>query len=375
MIYLDNAATTLKKPKSVYTASMHAMKHMSTPGRGGHYYATRAAEAAYECREKAAKLFNVKDPENVIFVFNATHGLNIAIASVVKPGMRVVVSGYEHNSVIRPLNALGAKIDVAATELFEPEVAVSAFDRKLKNRPDAVIVNHVSNVFGYQMPVERIAGLCADQHIPFILDASQSAGVLDIDMDKLKAAFIAMPGHKSLYGPQGTGLLLCGIKPKPLLFGGSGSNSTLPLMPDYLPDMLEAGTHNIPGIAGLSAGIDFVLKNRESILEHEKHLISVVSNGLMGVPGIRVFASDHMYSQTGVLSFKVDGVPSEIIGEKLSNYGIATRAGIHCSPLAHKTAKTYPDGTVRISVSALNTEKEVKKLLIIVREIVQKELR
>ncbi len=371
MIYLDNAATTLKKPKSVYTACMYAMKHMSTPGRGGHYYAMRAAEAAYECREKAAKLFNVKDPENVVFVFNATHGLNIAIMSVVKPGMRVVVSGYEHNSVIRPLNALGANIDIAASELFEPEVAVSVFERKLLEKPDAVIVNHVSNVFGYQMPVERISDLCAEQGIPFILDASQSAGTLNINMEKLKAAFIAMPGHKGLYGPQGTGLLLCGAKPRPLLQGGSGSNSTLPLMPDYLPDMLEAGTHNMPGIAGLSAGIDFVLKNRERILAHEKHLISVISEELRGIQGLKVFASDHVYSQVGVISFKVEGVPSEIIGERLSDCGIAVRAGLHCSPMAHKTAKTYPDGTVRVSVSAFSTEREVKILSSTVKNIVK----
>ena len=371
MIYLDNAATTLKKPSSVYSAVRYAMTHAATPGRGGHKFAQRASEIAFACREKAARIFGAGSPENVIFVFNATHGLNIAINSLVSPGMRVVVSGYEHNSVMRPLNAMGAVIDVAASELFEPEMAVAAFERKLERDAGAVIMTHVSNVFGYQLPVERIATICLSHGVPFILDASQSAGVLPIDMKSLGASFVAMPGHKGLYGPQGTGLLLCGAKAKPLLFGGTGSSSISANMPDVLPDMLEAGTHNIPGIAGLSAGLDFIDSHRDKIADWEKRLVSFIAGELKLIPRVRVYSSEHAFAQTGVLSFIVEGISSEIFGELLSEKGIAVRAGLHCSPTAHRTVDTLPDGTVRVSVSAFTTEGEAKAFVKSVRELVK----
>ena len=371
MIYFDNAATTLKKPKSVYKSVIRAMKTLGTPGRGGHMYAMRASDVAYECREKAARFFGVENPENVVFVFNATHGLNIAVRSLIGPGMRVVISGYEHNSVVRPLHALGAKIDVAASELFEPEMAVHAFERKLLSHTDAVIVTHVSNVFGYELPVKRISEICLEKNVPFILDASQSAGILDVNMSELNAAFIAMPGHKGLYGPQGTGLLLCGAEARPLLYGGSGSNSISQSMPEVLPDMLEAGTHNMPGIAGLSAGLDFVMRNSKEILAHEKKIVSHIANELRFMPRVKTFTSDHLFAQTGVISFKIEGMSSESIGEKLSNMGIAVRAGLHCAPLAHETAGTLPDGTVRISASAFNTSAEAEALIRAVGSLVR----
>jgi selenocysteine lyase/cysteine desulfurase len=217
MIYLDSAATTLQKPPAVARAVSSAVGRLATPGRGGHVPAMRAAETAFLCRQAAAELFQVESPEQVVFTSNATHGLNLAIHSLLKPGDAVVISGYEHNAVTRPLHALGVNVRVAAGPLFDPEAQVRAFERQLDETVRAVICNHVSNVFGFILPVEGIAALCRERGIPFVLDASQSAGCLPVHMGELGAAFVAMPGHKGLYGPQGTGLLLCGAETHPLL--------------------------------------------------------------------------------------------------------------------------------------------------------------
>ena len=203
MIYLDSAATTLQKPPAVARAVSSAVGRLATPGRGGHVPAMRAAETAFLCRQAAAELFQVESPEQVVFTSNATHGLNLAIHSLLKPGDAVVISGYEHNAVTRPLHALGVNIRVAAGPLFDPEAQVRAFERQLDETVRAVICNHVSNVFGFILPVEGIAALCRERGIPFVLDASQSAGCLPVHMGELGAAFVAMPGHKGLYGPQG----------------------------------------------------------------------------------------------------------------------------------------------------------------------------
>ena len=255
MIYFDSAATTFQKPRTVADAMRDAMATMSSPGRGGYPAAMRAAEAAFDCRTELAELYHLENPEQVAFTMNATHGLNIAIKSLVPPGGKAVISGYEHNAVTRPLAALGAQVSVAAAPLFQPAAVTAAFDRLIVPGTDAVICNHVSNVFGFVQPVEAIAAICREREVPFIIDASQSAGMLTLDMTALGAAFIAMPGHKGLYGPQGTGVLLCGkdVPVRTLLEGGTGSISLSQEMPDFLPDRHEAGTHNVCGIGGLLA--------------------------------------------------------------------------------------------------------------------------
>ena len=225
----------------------------------------------------------------------------------------------------------------------------------------AVICNHVSNVFGFILPVEGIAALCRERGIPFVLDASQSAGCLPVHMGELGAAFVAMPGHKGLYGPQGTGLLLCGAETHPLLVGGTGSASALQAMPDFLPDRLEAGTHNMPGIAGLLEGLRYVqTQGTERILTHERRLIRQAAAGLSRIPGVTVYG-DGGAVQAGVLSFQIDGMDCEAVGEALGARGIAVRAGLHCAPLAHQSAGTLEAGTVRASVSAFNTPREVER--------------
>lgn len=366
MIYFDSAATSFQKPASVAAAMWEALASMSSPGRGGYSAAARADETAFQCRSELAEMFGVKNPEQVIFTLNATHALNIAIKSLVPPGGTAVISGYEHNAVTRPLEALGARISVAAAPLFEPEAVTAAFERLIVPGTDAVICSHVSNVFGFIQPVEEIAALCRSRGVPFIVDASQSAGVLPLDMGALGAAFAAMPGHKGLYGPQGTGVLLCreDVLTRPLLEGGTGSQSIQQSMPDFLPDRLEAGTLNMPGIAGLLAGVRYVRRGGpDKILAHEKHLTQMTVQGLEAMPGLRLFASPGLRNQTGVLSLTAEGADVESIGSALAERGIAVRSGIHCAPYAHRTAGTLDTGTVRISFSDFNTPEEVVRLL------------
>ena len=359
MIYLDCAATSLQKPASVRYAAADAISNLSSPGRGGHPRAMEAADVLLDCRIALAELFGVAEPERVVFTSSATHGLNIAIKSLIGAGDRVVVSGYEHNAVMRPLRAVGAEISVAASPLFEPEMAVKAF-RGLLPGAKAAVCCHVSNVFGYILPVEEIARLCREYGVPLILDLSQSAGSIGVDFDGLDCAFAAMPGHKGLLGPQGTGVLLCGkTDVKPLLEGGTGSASERMDMPEYLPDRLEAGTHNMPGIAGLLAGVRWICKKTPSVvLDHEKMLLRRFLDELEDCPEIRLYRSKRPEWQSGVLSLQMENADCEEVAQRLANNGIAVRAGLHCAPLAHQTAGTLKRGTVRFSFSPFNTLNE-----------------
>lgn len=371
MIYFDAGATTLEKPRSVAQAMRRAVDRMASPGRGSHAATRLAEETAFRCRSAAAELFHVPTPEQVVITFNATHGLNIAIRSLVKPGMRVVISGYEHNAVTRPLHAIGnVRLQVVDTPLFCPEASLDGFRRALEAGADAVICSHVSNVFGYVQPLEEIAALCRRHSVPLIVDASQSAGVLPLDFRSLGAAFVAMPGHKGLYGPQGTGLLLCDREAAPVLYGGTGSASLLQEMPEELPDRLEAGTHNMPGIAGLLAGLRFVQRTGlKTIAGQERAVAAAAAAELRRLPGVTVYASEGFLHQTGVLSFCVEGRDCEEVGELLALRGIAVRSGLHCAPLAHRTAGTLPGGTVRLSVSVFNTLGQAERFADEVRRI------
>lgn len=344
MIYLDNGATSFHKPPSVYRAVQEAFRTCANPGRGGYAAAMTAAQTVFRCREEAGKLFRC-NPEQVVFTSNCTHGLNIAIHTLVRPGEKVLVSGFEHNAVTRPLHGLGAERIVAGRRLFDWEDTLSRFEDGLKQGVAAAVFTYVSNVFGYILPVEEMAGLCRQYGVPFILDAAQSAGSLTVDMEKLGAAFIAMPGHKGLLGPQGTGLLLCADLPEPLLRGGTGSDSILQDMPDYLPDRGEAGTLNVPGIAGLEAGLRYLRRRGiESIFRREQEEAKRCA-GMLEKLGMKVFAGQH---QAGTVSF-LPGMDCEEAARRLGKMGIALRAGLHCAPLAHESAGTLESGTVRIS--------------------------
>ena len=373
MIYLDSAATALLKPDSVSCAVLEAMRDYASPGRGGYPAAVEAGRICLRCRENLARLFHVPEPDNVVFTMNATHGLNIAIRSLIRPGSRVVISGYEHNAVTRPLNALGAEMLIVDTPLFDRSAFLRDFYKKIR-RAEAAVCIHVSNVFGFVLPLEEIAEQCRALRKPLIVDASQSAGVLDLDFDALGAEFAAMPGHKGLLGPQGTGVLLCRSTAKPLLYGGSGSDSLSQNMPDYLPDRLEAGTQNVSGIAGLNAGVEYILETgTESIRRKERFLRETMEKSLEGTPGLRLFAAKNTHMQTGVLSVLPEKgtLDPDTLGEALYRKNVAVRTGLHCAPLAHKTAGTLDTGTLRLSFSPFNSTEEVRRAAAWIRDIVQ----
>ena len=344
MIYLDNGATSFHKPPQVKNAVMEALERCANPGRGGYKAAMDAARIVYRCRERAGALFGCQ-PEQVVLTSNCTHGLNIAISTLVKPGARVVISGFEHNAVTRPLYGLNARVRVAGRKLFDWENTLGEFSDALAQGAEAAVFVHVSNVFGYVLPVEEMSKLCLQYGVPFIIDAAQSAGTQPINLQKLGADFIAMPGHKGLLGPQGTGILLCGREPVPLIRGGTGNQSVLQDMPRELPERAEAGTVNVPGIAGLSAGLAYLQAQRiETIKRREEVVCRQTAVGLEKL-GFRVFSGKH---QCGTLSFLPPGDCQEA-ADFFARQGIALRAGLHCAPLAHESAGTLDTGTVRVS--------------------------
>ena len=356
------------KPISVERAVISAMQTMASPGRGGHVPAMRAAETVYECRAEAAGLFNVSDCERVVFTSNATHSLNIAIRSIVRPGMRVAISGYEHNSVTRPLKQVNADIVKAASPLFDRDAVLRAFNRVLPEA-DVAVCTHVSNAFGYILPIYEIAELCSRYNVPMIVDASQSAGILDVDFSALSPAFIAMPGHKGLFGPQGTGLLICGTSGEPLMSGGSGSDSVLQDMPEYLPDRLEAGTHNVCGIAGLLEGIRYVRSRKiGTIFAHERLLLERMKEQLCAINELEVFSGE---KQTGVISIRSKKMDCELLAQRLNENDIYVRSGLHCAPYAHESAGTLNTGTVRFSFSPFVSEHDIDLTCRCVKELLE----
>ncbi len=371
MIYLDNAATALRKPPQVGIAVKYAVSHYSSPGRGGYSTSAAAGDVAYQCRKLACELFEVEEPEQVIFTSDATHGLNIAIRSLVKPEGRVLISGYEHNAVTRTLESIpDVTATVLAGKLFEPKEMLRMLAENLDESYDAVILCYVSNVFGYVLPIGEMAALCRERGVPLIVDASQAAGAYSIRFESWGADFVAMPGHKGLYGPQGIGLLLCRrTQVTPLITGGTGSDSMNPEMPEYLPDRLEAGTHNMPGIAGLYQGMKFVQTLRPGrIRRQEEGLKEQLAAGLRKLEGIEVFAGP---GQAGVLSFRTKKMDCQVLGNELGERGIAVRSGLHCAPLAHQTVGTLESGTVRVSFSAFSTVEEVRIFLRTLAQILQ----
>ncbi len=344
MIYLDHGATSFPKPAPVRRAMLNALEHCANPGRGGHPAAMAAARAVFDCRREAGLLFDCR-PEQVVLTANCTQGLNIALGSLVKPGSRVVISGFEHNAVTRTLRLLEAQILVAGRRLFDPEDTLHSFEKALQSGVDAAAFTQVSNVFGYILPYRELAALCRSYGVPFVMDGAQGAGCLPISLPELGADFIALPGHKGLLGPQGTGLLLCNGDPKPLMAGGTGSDSMIQTMPEHLPDRLEPGTLNVPGIAGLAAGLRCVRKMGEGEILRREQTAARACAELLRSRGYRVFAGS---SQTGTISFLPEE-DCEEFAERMAQRGIALRAGLHCAPLAHESAGTLKTGTVRIS--------------------------
>lgn len=375
MIYLDNGATSFPKPLSVrQNVDISLKKFSANPGRSGHSLSLRAAKEIFECRKRLKELFNVNSEEEIIFTENCTMALNTVIFGLLSEGDHVLISSMEHNSVTRPLESLKDKGVTYSTfdYSYDDNVTVDNVRNLIKPETKLVICTHASNVFGFRFPIERICALCHAYGILFCVDSAQSAGVFDIDVGTNQYDFVCMSGHKSLYGPMGTGVLILNNRNlKPLLYGGTGTESVKKSQPEGLPEKFESGTQNMNGISGLKAGVDFV-KNRgiKNIYNHEYKLAKHLFNGLANNRKVITYNKSFDYGKVApVVSFNIDGVYSEDLVAKLNKYGIMTRGGLHCSPLAHTTMNTIENGTVRVVPGAFNTINDINYLLNVIRKL------
>ncbi len=368
MIYFDNGATTFPKPISVRRAMNEAMSdYGANPGRSGHKMSVKSSEVMYSCRENVAKLFGTQNPENVIFTLNCTSALNTVIKGILKPGDHAVISSYEHNAVVRPLEALKKnKIEysIAKCVPYDDEQTIENFRNEFKTNTKLVICTHASNVFGIKLPVERIGALCRLNGILFCVDAAQSAGTVDINLSDSSIDFLCTAGHKGLYGPMGTGLLIINSETTPdsLIQGGTGSDSANLNQPEILPDKYESGTPNLPGIAGLNAGIKFVLNRKpDELYNSELSLAVALYKRLEQTENVILYTQMPEKSHSvPVISFNIEGMESESVARILNDsYNIAVRAGLHCAPLAHRSFGTNETGTVRAVVSAFTTKNDI----------------
>lgn len=376
MIYLDNAATTFPKPEAVYNAMMDCMKnYCANPGRAGHKLAMKAAREIYDTRENIAKLFNIDNPMNIVFTNNATDSLNLAIKGVVNKGDHIITTSMEHNSVIRPIKAL-EKIGVENTIVQCDEqgfLNVDDLENAIKPNTKLIVTTHASNVCGTLIDIKSISEIATKHNILYLIDASQTVGVYDIDLKAIKADMLAAPGHKGLLGPQGTGILYIreGLNIDILKEGGTGSRSEDLFQPDLLPDKYESGTHNTPGIVGLNEGVKFIFKEGiDKIKEHEEELCKYMLERLDEVPNIKIYGPKDANKRASVISINIGNMDSGEITFLLdSEYDIATRSGIHCAPLAHKTLGTLEQGAVRFSIGYFNTKEEIDKAITALKQI------
>ena len=370
VIYLDNAATTWPKPEGTITAIENCIRQAgANPGRGGHKMSLAAGRIIFATREAIARLFNVDNPARIVFAGNATESLNLALKGIIKPGDHVITSSMEHNSVARPLFMM-QKRGVEVTEVkCSPTGTLDPNDiaKAIKANTKAVAVLHASNVTGTIMPVEDIGQTTKANGILFIVDAAQTAGILEIDVNRMNIDMLAFTGHKSLYGPQGTGGLFirAGLMPEPMFEGGTGSKSESLAQPEDMPDKYESGTPNTPGIAGLGAGLKFIRdKGLEVIIKHEQALLTRFLDGLKQIAKIEIYGSADPSQQVPVVSVNVKGQDSSEVAFIMDRaFDIACRSGLHCSPSAHRTIGTLDRGTVRFSFSIFNTFAEIDSTL------------
>jgi cysteine desulfurase family protein len=385
MIYLDNAATSWPKPPGVAEAMVHFLEEVgANPGRSGHRLSLEAGRIVYEARELIAQLVNVRDPLRVIFGANVTEALNLAIRGYLRPGDHVVTSSMEHNSVMRPLRAMAAedgeseaRIDLTIVGC-SPDGFLDPADLEKAVRPETamIILNHGSNVCGSLLPIEEAGEIARRSGCLLLVDAAQTAGAYPLDMEANFVDLLALTGHKALGGPMGTGALVIGERVEldrfsPLKRGGTGSRSEWEEQPDFVPDIFESGTANAVGLAGLAAGVRWVMdRGVETIRQHEVELAQRLLNGLQETPGTTIYGGGDAARQTATIAFNIAGVEPSEVGLRLDDeYDIMSRVGLHCAPAAHRTLGTFPGGAVRFGLGALNTVDEVDTALRAVREI------
>lgn len=370
MIYLDNAASTHKKPQSVVKAmNSYMQKYASNSGRSGHKLSLYSGEKIYECRELIARLFNIDNPALIAFTPNTTTALNLAIHGYVTSSDHVVIGGMEHNAVVRPVVASGANYTIANADKYG-FVSASSVSDAINDNTKLIIINHASNIVGTINPINEIGKIAKERNIPLLVDAAQTAGVVNIDVKKDNIAMLAFAGHKMLYGPTGTGGLYVreDIKLKPLIQGGTGTLSESIYQPDFLPDSLESGTPNIVGIVGLAEGVRFVLNNGvDRLYEYEHRLAEALRKGLSAIKNVKIYGSNN---SVGVVGFEIDNMDSVQVSNILdAKYGIASRGGLHCAILAHKSIGTEKTGLVRLSVCSFTTYADVLKAISAIEEI------
>ncbi|WP_088225638.1 aminotransferase class V-fold PLP-dependent enzyme [Desulfosporosinus sp. FKB] len=376
MIYLDNAATTWPKPKQVVEAIEEALvTKMGNAGRGGHGAAMKMARLIYQTREDLCVLFGTDDPKRVVFTQNATHALNQALFGLLQPGDHVITSSIEHNAVARPLFALKNR-GVEVSEIpgtLGGEFDLEAYDKAFQPNTKLVVTLHASNVTGTLLPIRETGQIAHEHGALYLLDAAQTAGVFSIDLGRLDVDLLAFPGHKGLLGPQGTGGLIFkpGIHLEPLIYGGTGSLSEEDRQPDFLPDALESGTLNGPGIAGLGAGVRYILdQGIDRIRVREQELCRKLWNGLREIPEVKLYGSDMVERRSPIVAFNIgelDSVETAFALEEEAE--IVARAGLHCAAHAHRMLGTLSQGVVRFSPSHFTSEEELETVLQVVRKV------
>lgn len=367
MIYFDNAATSFPKPNSVYDEIMKAMKEYgANPGRSGHKLALKSSRRIFETRDLISKFFNIENPMNIIFTFNGTESLNLGIKGILKSGDHVITTSMEHNSVLRPIKHLEKK-GVQSTIVKANKLGIINpldIENAIKPNTKLIAMTHISNLTGTIMPVEEIGRIAKKNNIYYLVDAAQSAGVYDIDVQKMNIDILAFPGHKGLLGPQGTGVLYIGdnIDLEGIFQGGTGSASYSLDQPEIRPDKYESGTTNAPGIIGLGEGIRYIMdKGIHNIRKHEEELTKHFIDEAKKIDGIKIYGPLDINYQGAVVSINIgDRDSSEVSYILDEEYNIAVRPGMHCAPLAHETIGTFDQGVVRFSFGLFNTHEEIE---------------
>lgn len=366
MIYLDNTSTTSPKPEEVCLAvETYIRKKCGSPGRSV-AEANEKKDVIFETRELISELINIEDPNRIIFTCSATDSLNLAIKGHLKKGDHVIITSMEHNSVLRPLNHMMLEgmieLSVVYTDIHG-YVNPEEIRAQIKSNTKLIAVTHASNVIGTILDIEKIGQLATANNITFLVDASQSIGAIEIDVKKMHIDLLAMPGHKNLFGPAGTGALYIreGVNLTPFRHGGTGTVSESLLQPEAMPHKYESGTPNLIGIAGLNAGIKFIFsEGMQKIRRHEEELSDYMYKELVKISGVDIYGTNKACDKMSVISLNIKNEKAGDIGQKLSNeFGIMTRAGLHCAPLAHKTIGTENRGTVRFGIGYFNTKEDI----------------
>jgi cysteine desulfurase family protein len=382
VIYLDNAATTFPKPDCVPQAMTNFIKDIGgSPGRSGHRLARAAQEITWKARESLAKLIGLDKPYRLVFTSGATVALNIALKGYLTPGDHVITTGFEHNSLLRPLKGLSNREDISYSIIRsfpDGTLDLKELEDTLKQKPTKLIAAiQASNVTGSVLPILQISKIAAQYEVALLVDAAQSVGALPVDISNWpRLDFLAFSGHKSLMGPQGTGCLYVSEDAKvvPLYEGGTGSRSESIDHPSHLPDQLESGTANAVGIAGLKESVEFLLSiGVESVNQYEHQLVKQLIDGISQIRGVTIYGGNSCGEHTGVVSFNIDGWDSREVSFILDEeFAIMSRPGLHCAPIAHQTLGTLPNGTVRLSVGYFNTPDEIHLTINAINDIARR---